>query len=98
MDETEGEVNLTVNTELEVKNNCELDEDIDQAVGIFEFTDIFSYVAVIMFSLNEPVQIKKRKVELQSRCMKFMNIILENISTRKLHSNSKIKEGLYKKE
>ena len=98
MDETEGEVNLTVNTELEAKNDCELDEDIDQAVGIFEFTDIFAYVPVIMFSLNEPVHIKKRKVELQSRCMKFMNIILEVISTRKLPSNSKIKEGLYKKE
>ena len=55
IDETEGEVNLTVNTKLVAENDCELDEDIDQAVRIFECTDIPSYIAVISFSLNEPV-------------------------------------------
>ena len=40
MDEIEGEVNLTVNTELEVENDCELDEDIVQAIRNFEFTDV----------------------------------------------------------
>ena len=48
---------MTVNTELKAENDCELDEDIDQAVCIFEFTDIPSYVAVITFSLREPVYI-----------------------------------------
>ena len=57
MDETEGEENLTINTELGSENDCHIDEDIDQAVRIFEFTDILSYVAVITFSLMEPVYI-----------------------------------------
>ena len=35
MDETEGEENLTVNTELGSENDCHIDEDIDQAVRIF---------------------------------------------------------------
>ena len=54
MKQKEGEVNLTVNTKL-AENDCELVEDIDQAVHIFECTDSPSYVAVITFSLNEPV-------------------------------------------
>ena len=40
MDEREGEVNIIIKTELEVENECELDEDTDRAVSIFKFTDI----------------------------------------------------------
>ena len=61
---------MPVNTELEAENDCE-DEDINQTVRIFEFTDISSYVAVITFILNEPVYIieikeKDRTAELLS--------------------------------
>ena len=46
------------NTEIEEKNDCEL-EDTDQANRIYEFTAIPSFVAVITFSLNDPVYIIK---------------------------------------
>ena len=34
-----------------------LSDDLDQALRIFEFTDIFFYNAVITFSLKDPVYI-----------------------------------------
>ena len=48
---------MTVSTGLEAENGCDLDEDIDQAVRNFEFADTSYYVAVITFSLDEPVYI-----------------------------------------
>ena len=55
LDETVEQVNVESNTEIEEKNDCQLDEDTDQANRIYEFTAIPSFVAVITFSLNEPV-------------------------------------------
>ena len=43
------------NTEIEEKNDCELEEETDPAIRIYEFTVIPSFVAVITFSLNEQV-------------------------------------------
>ena len=40
MDEREAEKNITIKTELEAENECELDQDTDRAVSISEFTDI----------------------------------------------------------
>ena len=59
LDETVEQVNVESNTEIEEKNDCELDEDKDQANHIYEFTAIPSFVAVIAFSINEPVYIIK---------------------------------------
>ena len=59
LDETVEQVNVESYTEIEEKNDCELDEDTDQANRIYEFTAIPSFVAVITFSLNEPVYIIK---------------------------------------
>ena len=55
LDETVEQVNVEGNTEIEEENGCELDEDTDQANRIYEFTAIPSFVAVIIFSLNEPM-------------------------------------------
>ena len=55
LDETAEQVNVESNAEIEEKNDCQLDEDADQANRIYEFTAIPSFVAVITFSLNEPV-------------------------------------------
>ena len=59
LDETVEQVNVEGNTEIEEKNDCELDEDTDQANSIYEFTTIPFFVAVIIFSLNEPLCIIK---------------------------------------
>ena len=59
LDETVEQVNVEGNTEIEEKNDCELDEDTDQANSIYEFTAIPFFVAVIIFSLNEPLCIIK---------------------------------------
>ena len=59
LDETVEQVNVESNTKIEEKNDCELDEDTDQANRIYQFTAIHSFVAVITFSLNEPVYIIK---------------------------------------
>ena len=84
IDETEGQLNLTVNTKLVAENEWELDKDIDKAVRIFEFSDIPSYVAVISLSLNKPAYYTllkyRRKVELLSHCLKFMGIILQQVN------------------
>ena len=57
LDETVEQVNVESNTDIEEKNDCELDEDTDQAKRIFEFAAIPSFVAVVTFSLNEPAYI-----------------------------------------
>ena len=72
MNETEGEVNLTVNTELEAENDYDLDEDIDQVVCIFEFTDIPFYVAVVTLSLNEPVYVIEGEFYLPGNYLKII--------------------------
>ena len=59
LDETVEQVNVESSAEIEEKNDYELDEDTDQASRIYEFTAIPSFVAVITFSLNEPVYIIK---------------------------------------
>ena len=59
LDETVEQLNVESNKEIEEKNDCELDEDTDQANRKYEFTAIPSFVAVITFSLNEPVYIIK---------------------------------------
>ena len=53
LDETVEQVNVENNTEIEEKNDCELDEDTDQDNRIYEVTAIPSFVAVITFSLSE---------------------------------------------
>ena len=59
LDETIEQVNIESNTEIEEKNDCELDEGTDQANRIYDFTAIPFFVAVITLSLNEPVYIIK---------------------------------------
>ena len=59
LDETVEQVNVESNTEIEEKNDCELDEDTDQAKRIFGFAAIPSFVAVVTFILNEPAYIIK---------------------------------------
>ena len=59
LDEAVEQVNVESNTEIEEKKDFELDEHTDQANRIYEFTTIPSFVAIITFSLNEPVYIIK---------------------------------------
>ena len=70
MYETGLEVNMTINTELETENNCEIDEFRYP----FEFKVIPSYVAVIIFSLNEPVYIIKVKEKGRATVKQFQKI------------------------
>ena len=70
--------------ELKPENDCELDEDIDQVVRLFEFTDIPSYVPVVTFSLNEPVYIIEVKEKVRAT-EPLSDIYGHNIATGELY-------------
>ena len=52
LEETVEQVNVESNTEIEEKDDCELNEDTDQANHIHEITAIPYFVAVITFSFK----------------------------------------------
>ena len=55
LDETDKEVAITGNAEAEVENHfCELNKDDNDAIQLYQSTDIPSYVSVIMNDLLLP--------------------------------------------
>ena len=76
---------MTVSTGLEAENEYDLDEDIDQAVRNFEFRDISYYVAVIAFSLDEPVYITEVKEKGRATTEPLSTIDGHNIATGELY-------------